>query len=64
MQWLHSLLSPRKRFMTGSAEHPFAIEYSEPLVHFALSSGSYNDPMVQISSKSMFGLIFSVILHK
>ncbi|CAK9183435.1 unnamed protein product [Ilex paraguariensis] len=39
MQWLQTLLSPGKMLKTGSNRHPYAIEYPEPLVHFALCSG-------------------------
>ncbi|XP_042016526.1 uncharacterized protein LOC121764579 isoform X2 [Salvia splendens] len=28
----------------GKSRHPLAIEYQEPLVHFAVSSGAYSDP--------------------
>lgn len=50
--WLQTLLSPRKRAVAGSMDHPFAIEYPEPLVHFALSSGSFYDPVVRVYTAS------------
>ncbi|XP_047957781.1 uncharacterized protein LOC125203467 isoform X2 [Salvia hispanica] len=32
----------------GKSRHPLAIEYQEPLVHFAVSSGAYSDPAVRV----------------
>lgn len=32
--------------MAGGAKHAYAIEYPEPLVHFALSLGASSDPAV------------------
>ncbi|KAK6130573.1 hypothetical protein DH2020_035665 [Rehmannia glutinosa] len=53
--WLQTLLSPGKKFKTGTTKHAYAIEYPEPLVHFALCSGSYSDPAVRIyTAKSVF----------
>ncbi|CAA0806965.1 Protein of unknown function- DUF547 [Striga hermonthica] len=46
--WLQTLLYPGKKFKTGNTKHPYAIEYSEPLVHFALCSGAYSDPAVRV----------------
>ncbi|KAA8514760.1 hypothetical protein F0562_017939 [Nyssa sinensis] len=46
--WLQTLLSPGKKFKTGSTRHVYAIEYPEPLVHFALCSGAYSDPAVRV----------------
>lgn len=47
LQWLQTLLSPGKKFKSGTTKHAFAIEYPEPLVHFALCSGTYSDPVVK-----------------
>lgn len=48
VQWLQTLLSPKK-FKTATIRHAYAIEYPEPLVHFALCSGAYSDPAVTYS---------------
>uniref|UniRef100_A0A5B6ZJR4 DUF547 domain-containing protein n=1 Tax=Davidia involucrata TaxID=16924 RepID=A0A5B6ZJR4_DAVIN len=53
--WLQTLLSPGKKFKTGVTRHVYAIEYPEPLVHFALCSGAYSDPVVQVyTAKNVF----------
>ncbi|XP_051137821.1 uncharacterized protein LOC127256028 isoform X2 [Andrographis paniculata] len=50
-----TLVSPGRKFKTGNTKHPYAIDYPEPLVHFALCSGAYWDPMVRIyTAKSVF----------
>ncbi|KAL2506080.1 hypothetical protein Adt_21701 [Abeliophyllum distichum] len=46
--WLQTILSPGKKFKTGSGKHPYAIEYPELLVHFALCSGADSDPAVRV----------------
>ncbi|CAI9762965.1 unnamed protein product [Fraxinus pennsylvanica] len=46
--WLQTLISPGKRFKTGSGKHPYYIEYPELLVHFALCSGAESDPAVRV----------------
>ncbi|KAL8514487.1 hypothetical protein ACS0TY_013556 [Phlomoides rotata] len=46
--WIQTLLSPGKKLKAGNTKHAFAIEYPEPLVHFALSSGAYSDPAVRV----------------
>lgn len=47
--WIQTLVSPGKKLKAaGNTKHAFAIEYPEPLVHFALSSGAYSDPAVRI----------------
>ncbi|KAL3618424.1 hypothetical protein CASFOL_038745 [Castilleja foliolosa] len=43
-----TLLSPGKKLKNGNTRHVFAIEYPEPLVHFALCSGAYSDPAVRV----------------
>ncbi|KAL1547130.1 hypothetical protein AAHA92_23640 [Salvia divinorum] len=45
---LQTLVSPGKKLNGGKSRHAFAIEYPEPLVHFAVSSGAYSDPAVRI----------------
>ena len=42
MQWLQTLFPGR------SVRHQYALDYPEPLVHFALSYGDYSDPPVCI----------------
>ncbi|XP_042493210.1 uncharacterized protein LOC122072847 isoform X2 [Macadamia integrifolia] len=50
--WLHTLFSPGAKFNTGSNGHVFALDYPEPLVHFALCSGAYSDPAVRVYKAS------------
>ncbi|KAK9063996.1 hypothetical protein SSX86_017868 [Deinandra increscens subsp. villosa] len=53
--WLHSLLSPGRKLKTEHNKHIYAIEYPEPLVHFALSLGAFSDPAVRIyNAKNIF----------
>lgn len=47
-QWLDTLLSPGKKFKPARTRHKFSIDHAEPLVHFALSSGVYSDPVVRV----------------
>ncbi|CAH1435216.1 unnamed protein product [Lactuca virosa] len=54
--WLHSLLSPGRKSATVPQHHVYAIEYPEPLVHFALSLGTFSDPAVRVyKAKNIFG---------
>ncbi|KAI3745559.1 hypothetical protein L6452_07959 [Arctium lappa] len=46
--WLQSLLSPGRKLTTVPTQHVYAIEYPEPLVHFALSLGAFSDPAVRV----------------
>ncbi|KAL6996043.1 hypothetical protein U1Q18_006178 [Sarracenia purpurea var. burkii] len=48
LPWLQTLMSPGNKLKMGSTRHDYAIEYPEPLVHFALCSGAYSDPMVRV----------------
>ncbi|KAI7740579.1 hypothetical protein M8C21_033285 [Ambrosia artemisiifolia] len=53
--WLRSLLSPGRKLKTEHNKHIYAIEYPEPLVHFALSLGAFSDPAVRIyNAKNIF----------
>ncbi|KAL3340645.1 hypothetical protein AABB24_028998 [Solanum stoloniferum] len=53
--WLRTLFSPGKKFATGNCRHAYAIEYPEPLVHFALSLGASSDPSIQVyTAKNVF----------
>ncbi|XAR73922.1 hypothetical protein NMG60_11008052 [Bertholletia excelsa] len=47
-QWLRLLLSSRTKFKTGDERQAYAIEHPEPLLHFALCSGSHSDPAVRV----------------
>ncbi|KAF0888332.1 hypothetical protein E2562_014165 [Oryza meyeriana var. granulata] len=50
-QWLRTLLHPRIKSKVGKVGHvwqAFAVAQSEPLLRFALCSGSHSDPAVQI----------------
>ncbi|KAL7224008.1 hypothetical protein ACSBR1_025459 [Camellia fascicularis] len=49
-QWLRLLLSSRTKFKSGGERQAYAIEHPEPLVHFALCSGSHSDPAVRVYS--------------
>ncbi|XP_021661298.2 uncharacterized protein LOC110650564 isoform X2 [Hevea brasiliensis] len=54
-QWLRLLLSSRSKFKTGDERQAYAIENPEPLLHFALCSGSHSDPAVRVyTSKRVF----------
>nr|CAB3496604.1 unnamed protein product [Digitaria exilis] len=54
-QWLRLLLYPKWKSRDKDELQGFAVDRPEPLVHFALSSGSYSDPMVRLySPKSLF----------
>nr|CAB3501525.1 unnamed protein product [Digitaria exilis] len=54
-QWLRLLLYPKWKSRDKDELQGFAVDRPEPLVHFALCSGSYSDPMVRLySPKSLF----------
>ncbi|CAN7025183.1 unnamed protein product [Brassica oleracea var. botrytis] len=46
-QWLR-LLFASKKFKTGDERLAYAIDHPEPLLHFALTSGSHSDPPVRV----------------
>uniref|UniRef100_A0A453LWR3 DUF547 domain-containing protein n=1 Tax=Aegilops tauschii subsp. strangulata TaxID=200361 RepID=A0A453LWR3_AEGTS len=51
MQWLRTLLYPRMKSKASKAGHEwqaFAVAQSEPLLRFALCSGSHSDPAVRV----------------
>nr|XP_028960154.1 uncharacterized protein LOC103442099 isoform X3 [Malus domestica] len=55
MHWRQTLFHSGKKLKTGSIRHVYALEYPEPLVHFALCSGAYTDPAVRAyTAKSVF----------
>ncbi|XP_027078341.1 uncharacterized protein [Coffea arabica] len=47
-QWLRMLLPSRTKFKAGDERQAYAIERTEPLLHFALCSGSHSDPAVRV----------------
>ncbi|KAJ8764297.1 hypothetical protein K2173_006037 [Erythroxylum novogranatense] len=47
-QWLRLLLPSRSKFKRGDERQAYAIEHAEPLLHFALCSGSHSDPAVRV----------------
>ncbi|KAM1348915.1 hypothetical protein PS2_003082 [Malus domestica] len=54
-QWLRLLFSMKTKFKVGDARKVYAIEHPEPLLHFALCSGSHSDPAVRMyTSKGVF----------
>ncbi|PIA52455.1 hypothetical protein AQUCO_01000377v1 [Aquilegia coerulea] len=47
-QWLWILYSPRTKLKAGDDRQAYAIDRTEPLLHFALCSGSHSDPAVRV----------------
>ncbi|XP_042422447.1 uncharacterized protein LOC122010108 [Zingiber officinale] len=47
-QWLRTLLYPRLKQKAKDTWKGYAIEQPEPLLHFALCSGSHSDPAVRV----------------
>ncbi|XP_041025654.1 uncharacterized protein LOC121266026 isoform X1 [Juglans microcarpa x Juglans regia] len=47
-QWLRMLLSSRLKFKSRDERQAYSIEHPEPLLHFALCSGSHSDPAVRV----------------
>ncbi|GLT39108.1 hypothetical protein SLA2020_133150 [Shorea laevis] len=47
-QWLRLLFSSRTKFKAGDERQAYPIEHPEPLLHFALCSGSHSDPAVRV----------------
>ncbi|KAG8057238.1 hypothetical protein GUJ93_ZPchr0002g26084 [Zizania palustris] len=49
--WVRALFTSTKRSsMAGTARHPYALQHSEPIAHFALSTGAFSDPPVRLYS--------------
>ncbi|KAF5193020.1 electron transporter, putative (Protein of unknown function, DUF547) [Thalictrum thalictroides] len=48
VQWLRTLFSGRTKFKAGDDQQSYIIEHSEPLLHFALCSGSHSDPALRV----------------
>ncbi|XP_022158700.1 uncharacterized protein LOC111025163 isoform X2 [Momordica charantia] len=54
-QWLRLLLPSRTKFKTGDERRAYIINRPEPLLHFALCSGSHSDPAVRVyTAKRVF----------
>nr|XP_043624051.1 uncharacterized protein LOC122595692 [Erigeron canadensis] len=54
-QWLQSLLFPKPKCKSRDVQKDFAVDHEQPLLYFALCSGSHSDPMVRIyTPKSIF----------
>lgn len=47
-QWFRLLLSSKSKFKPGDDRQAYSIEHPEPLLHFALCSGSHSDPAVRV----------------
>ncbi|XP_024461669.2 uncharacterized protein LOC7473136 isoform X1 [Populus trichocarpa] len=47
-QWIRFLLSSKFKFKTVEERQAYAINHPEPLLHFALCSGSHSDPAVRV----------------
>ncbi|KAJ6678529.1 hypothetical protein OIU85_009046 [Salix viminalis] len=47
-QWIRFLLSSKFKFKTVEERQAYAISRPEPLLHFALCSGSHSDPAVRV----------------
>ncbi|KAK1276960.1 Non-symbiotic hemoglobin 1 [Acorus gramineus] len=48
VKWLRTLFSPLKKFKAADEWQGYAIAHHEPLLFFALCSGSHSDPAVRI----------------
>ncbi|XP_010548378.1 PREDICTED: uncharacterized protein LOC104819817 [Tarenaya hassleriana] len=46
-QWFRFLLTPRK-FRTSDEQQELSLDHPEPLLHFALCSGSHSDPAIRV----------------
>ncbi|KAK1358738.1 Cytochrome c biogenesis protein CCS1 [Heracleum sosnowskyi] len=54
-QWFKSLLFPKSKLKAGDPRKAYAIRRPQPLLKFALASGSYCDPMVRVyTPKKLF----------
>lgn len=56
LQWLQTLF-PGRKLKGRSIKHEYALEYPEPLVHFALCSGDYFDPAVCMALLKMLFIL-------
>ncbi|CAM0952058.1 unnamed protein product [Alopecurus aequalis] len=47
--WVRALFTPAKRSLAGSTtRHPYSLHHSEPIAHFAVSTGTFSDPPVRL----------------
>lgn len=46
LQWIRMLFFQKMKFKNEDDRQSYAIEHPEPLLYFALSSGSHSDPAV------------------
>ncbi|XP_071729983.1 uncharacterized protein [Rutidosis leptorrhynchoides] len=54
-QWFQTLLFPSPKYKSRDIRKAYAMKHPQPLVYFALCSGSHSDPMVRIyTPKSVF----------
>ncbi|KAJ9551752.1 hypothetical protein OSB04_015797 [Centaurea solstitialis] len=54
-QWFQSLLFPSPKYKSRDVRKAYAMKHPQPLVYFALCSGSLSDPMVRLyTPKSIF----------
>ncbi|CAN1224981.1 hypothetical protein LINGRAPRIM_LOCUS930 [Linum grandiflorum] len=54
-QWIRLLIPTRSKFKSGDERQAYTIDQQEPLLHFALSSGSHSDPAVRVyTSKAVY----------
>ncbi|KAK1431183.1 hypothetical protein QVD17_14470 [Tagetes erecta] len=54
-QWFQSLLFPSPKYKSRDARKAYAMKHPQPLVYFALCTGSHSDPMVRVyTPKSVF----------
>ncbi|KAK1383393.1 Ternary complex factor MIP1, leucine-zipper [Heracleum sosnowskyi] len=47
-QWIQMLLSSKSKFKSVDERQAYSIDHPEPLLHFALCSGSHSDPAVRV----------------
>ncbi|KAL8151868.1 hypothetical protein V2J09_021676 [Rumex salicifolius] len=53
-QWIRMIVSPKTKFKFGDDRQAYAIDQPEPLLHFALCSGSHSDPADLEASKDEY----------
>ena len=58
LQWLSLLIPSKSRFKSGDKRQAYKIHRSEPLLHFALSTGCHSDPAVLKTSLQSFLFLF------
>lgn len=54
-QWIRTFFSPKTKFKPKNDRQSYALDESEPLLHFALCAGSRSDPVVRVyTAKRVF----------